>query len=259
MDQQAAHPDQDFPGKAPLSSELNVPTEDSMKQQYKFSLGYYLLVFFSIILLESIFFSGAAVKEISYSRFRELLAGDRIQSVIVESDRIFGLEKAPVDAVAGHAAKETPVFRPPHKKAPWNLDFGLFNDKARQQAERQFVVTRLDDPQLICRPSGPRGRLPRQDRIPLALQLPLQLDPAAGIFHSPWVDFWPAAWAKASAFWMSAKTRPASMPWTRPRRSPSTMSPVWTKPSRRLKRWSHFSKARSGIPDWAPNCPRGSF
>jgi cell division protease FtsH len=150
MDQQAAHPDQDFPGKAPLSSELNVPTEDSMKQQYKFSLGYYLLVFFSIILLESIFFSGAAVKEISYSRFRELLAGDRIQSVIVESDRIFGLEKAPVDAVAGHAAKETPVFRPPHKKAPWNLDFGLFNDKARQQAEHQFVVTRLDDPQLTA-------------------------------------------------------------------------------------------------------------
>jgi cell division protease FtsH len=149
-DQQAAHPDQDFPGKAPLSSELNVATEVSMKQQYKFSLGYYLLVFFSIILLESIFFSGAAVKEISYSRFRELLAGDRIQSVIVESDRIFGLEKAPADDAAGNTAKETPVFQPPHKKAPWNLDFGLFNDKARQQAERQFVVTRLDDPQLTA-------------------------------------------------------------------------------------------------------------
>jgi cell division protease FtsH len=147
-DQQAAHPDQDFAGKAPLSSEQQVATEVSMKQQYKFSLGYYLLVFFSIILLESIFFSGAAVKEISYSRFRELLAGDRIQSVIVESDRIFGLEKAPADDAAGNTAKETPVFQPPHKKAPWNLDFGLFNDKARQQAERQFVVTRLDDPQL---------------------------------------------------------------------------------------------------------------
>jgi cell division protease FtsH len=120
-----------------------------MKQQYKFSLGYYLLVFFSIILLESIFFSGAAVKEISYRRFRELLAGDRIQSVIVESDRIFGLEKATAAAV-GSAAKETPVFQPPHKKAPWNLDFGLFNDKSRQQVEHQFVVTRLDDPQLIA-------------------------------------------------------------------------------------------------------------
>jgi len=36
-----------------------------MKQQHKFSLGYYVLVFFTVILLESIFFSGAAVKEIS--------------------------------------------------------------------------------------------------------------------------------------------------------------------------------------------------
>jgi ATP-dependent Zn protease len=120
-----------------------------MKQQYKFSLGYYLVVFFSIIMLESIFFSGAAVKEISYSRFRDLLTDNRIQSVIVESDRIFGLEKTPT-AAGGSAAKESPAFQPPHKKAPWNLDFGLFNDNARKKAERQFVVTRLDDPKLIA-------------------------------------------------------------------------------------------------------------
>jgi cell division protease FtsH len=120
-----------------------------MKQQYKFSLGYYLVVFFSIVMLESIFFSGTAVKEVSYSRFRELLTGDRIQSVIVESDRIFGLKKAPAD-VSNHNSKESPVFQPPHKKAPWNLNFGRFNDKAQQRAERQFVVTRLDDPKLIA-------------------------------------------------------------------------------------------------------------
>ena len=36
-----------------------------MKQQHKFSLGYYLVVLFTIILLESMFFSGTAVKEIS--------------------------------------------------------------------------------------------------------------------------------------------------------------------------------------------------
>jgi cell division protease FtsH len=78
-----------------------------MKQQHKLSLGYYLLVFFLIILLESIFFSGAAVKEISYSRFRNLLAYNKIQSVIVETDRIFGLEKIPVD-VGGSASNESP-------------------------------------------------------------------------------------------------------------------------------------------------------
>lgn len=120
-----------------------------MKQQHKFSMGYYLLVFSSIILLESIFFSGAAVKEIAYSRFRNLLANNKIQSVIVETDRIFGLEKRSVD-VGGSASRESPTFQPPRRKAPWNLNFGLFKDKTRQPAERQFVVTRLDDPTLIA-------------------------------------------------------------------------------------------------------------
>ena len=36
-----------------------------MKQHHKFSLGYYLFVFFSIIMLESIFFSGAALAVVS--------------------------------------------------------------------------------------------------------------------------------------------------------------------------------------------------
>ncbi len=120
-----------------------------MKQQHKFSLGYYSLVFLSIILLESIFFSGAAVKEISYSSFRNLLAGERISSVIVEPDRIFGIEKAPA-AADGRVGKKSTAFQPPLKKAPWNLDFGLFNDKAKRQAERQFVVNRLNDPKLIA-------------------------------------------------------------------------------------------------------------
>ena len=96
-----------------------------MKQQHKFSLSYYLMVFFTIILLESIFFSGAAVKEIPYSKFRDLLVNDRIQSVIVEENRIFGLEKTAA-STDKRTDEETPVFQPPHKKAPWNLDFGLF-------------------------------------------------------------------------------------------------------------------------------------
>jgi cell division protease FtsH len=120
-----------------------------MKQQHKFSLGYYLIVFFTIITLESIFFSGAAVKEISYSQFRNQLASDRIQSVIVEPDRIYGLEKAPASA-GKSAASDSPDFQPPRKKAPWHLDFGLFGDKTKQQAERQFTVVRVDDPHLIA-------------------------------------------------------------------------------------------------------------
>jgi cell division protease FtsH len=119
-----------------------------MKQQHKFSLSYYLLVFSSIVLIESIFFSGAAVKEIPYSKFRNLLVNDRIQSVVVEENRIFGLEKTSPSA-KGSDTNERPVFRPSRKKAPWNLNFGLFGGEAQQAAEHQFVVTRLDDPHLI--------------------------------------------------------------------------------------------------------------
>ena len=119
-----------------------------MKQQHKFSLSYYLMVLFSVILLESLFFSGAAVKEIPYSRFRDLLANNRIQSVIVEENRIFGLEKSNSSTADG-ADAAPPVFQPPHKKAPWNLDFGLSDEKNKQKVERQFVVTRLEDPHLI--------------------------------------------------------------------------------------------------------------
>ena len=124
-----------------------------MNQQHKFSLGYSMLVFFTILFLESMFFSGTAVKEISYSNFRSLLAGDKIKSVIVESDRIFGLQKAPKETRAAPAgdttSKESSAFQPPRKQAPWHLNFSLFNDGQDQTAERQFVVTRLNDPKLI--------------------------------------------------------------------------------------------------------------
>ena len=85
-----------------------------MEQQHKFSLSYYLLVFFTVILLESIFFSGAAVKEISYSKFRDLLASDKIQSVIVEDHRIFGLEKS--DASTSRSASKSKRLQPRHRK-----------------------------------------------------------------------------------------------------------------------------------------------
>ena len=124
-----------------------------MKQEHKFSLGYYMLVFFTIIFLESIFFSGTAVKEISYSRFRNLLQNDRIQSVILETDRIFGLEKAAKDAAATHpadqSAKDSASFQPKRKQAPWHLDFNLFKPKSQPKTALQFVVTRVNDPKLI--------------------------------------------------------------------------------------------------------------
>ncbi|MEJ2155747.1 MAG: ATP-dependent zinc metalloprotease FtsH [Desulfobacteraceae bacterium] len=124
-----------------------------MKQQHKISLSYSLIVFFGIIFLESIFFSGTAVKEIPYSKFRDMLKADRIQSVIVEPDRIFGLKKAAEPAGASTAgnqtAKDAADFQPQRKQAPWHLDFGMFSKEQQQKAKRQFMVTRLEDPKLI--------------------------------------------------------------------------------------------------------------
>jgi cell division protease FtsH len=124
-----------------------------MKQQHKFSLSYYMIVFFSIFLLESIFFSGMAVKEIPYSRFRDMLKADKVQSVIVEPDRIYGLKKAPKAAAgakaSGRAAKDATQFQPQRKQAPWHLDFNWFSSQQKDKAKRQFMVTRLQDPKLI--------------------------------------------------------------------------------------------------------------
>jgi cell division protease FtsH len=125
-----------------------------MKQQQKFSINYYLFVFLTIVMLESIFFSGVAVKEIAYSRFRNMLAADRIQSVILESDRIFGLEKAPkatgAAATDKGAVTPSPEFQPTRKQTPWYLNLDLFTGKKKQPAEQQFVVIRLSDPSLIA-------------------------------------------------------------------------------------------------------------
>ncbi len=124
-----------------------------MQQQHKFSLSYYLFVFLTIIMLESLFFSGTAVKEISYSHFRQLLAENRLQSVILESDRIFGLEKAPKATEASTAqkgaAKPASDFQPARKKAPWHLNLNLFGEKPATSAKQQFVVIRVHDPRLI--------------------------------------------------------------------------------------------------------------
>jgi len=124
-----------------------------MEPRFKFSLGYFLMLFTLMLFVDSVFFSGPAVHEISYSNFRDLLREDKLQSVILEQDRIYGLEKpfskadtltpdnAPANGKAG--------FTPHQKHAPWYLEFGRLNREREQEAQRQFVVTPLQDPQLL--------------------------------------------------------------------------------------------------------------
>jgi cell division protease FtsH len=124
-----------------------------MENRKKFSLGYYLLIFTSILFLETIFFSGSAVKEIPYSKFRDLIQKDEIQSVIIEPDRIYGLKKIPntkgKSKTDPAASKEPFNFIPHQKHTPWYLDFDKLKNKRQQELDRQFMVVSLKDPQLL--------------------------------------------------------------------------------------------------------------
>jgi cell division protease FtsH len=139
-----------------------------MVQRSKFSIGYYLIIFLLILFLESMFFSGPAVKKIPYSEFRDLIQKNKVQSVILESDRIYGILKSGQDpkkaaAQSGSAAKITeagkssasskPGFRPQKKKTPWylNLEKNMARSERTRSDElkRQFTVIPLTDPTLL--------------------------------------------------------------------------------------------------------------
>lgn len=124
-----------------------------MEPRYKFSLGYFLMLFTLMLFLDSLFFSGPSVHDISYSKFRDLILAGKVQSVILEKDRIYGLEKAPPAADTAAPGNETSEgkagFKPHQKHTPWYLDFGRIKREQEQEAQRQFVVTPLQDPQLL--------------------------------------------------------------------------------------------------------------
>ena len=124
-----------------------------MEDRKKFSLGYYLMIFSLILFLETIFFSGTAVKEIPYSKFRDLIQTDKVQSVIIEPDRIYGLKKMPHTvgkSKTDPAVSEEPSNFTPHQKhTPWYLDFNKLTGKRQQERDRQFMVVSLEDPKLL--------------------------------------------------------------------------------------------------------------
>jgi cell division protease FtsH len=139
-----------------------------MVQRSKFSIGYYVIIFLMMLLLENIFFSGSAVKELPYSKFRDLIKENKIESVIIEPDRIYGIQKSeqtlPKTATQTNAtAKNADVekspssakagFTPQQKKTPWYLDFEknlTQSENARRlEIKRQFTVIPLTDPTLL--------------------------------------------------------------------------------------------------------------
>ncbi len=139
-----------------------------MIQRSKFSIGYYLIIFLLMLFLETMFFSGSAVKELPYSKFRDLIRENKVESVILESDRIYGLLKSeqasPQAATQTNTARkragtekspspQKPAFTPHQKQTPWYLNFEknlAQSEKARrQEVQRQFTVVPLTDSTLL--------------------------------------------------------------------------------------------------------------
>ncbi|MGA9479376.1 MAG: ATP-dependent metallopeptidase FtsH/Yme1/Tma family protein, partial [Desulfobacterales bacterium] len=121
-----------------------------MEKRSKFSIQYYLALFAAILLMETFFFSSPAAKQMSYSKFRDLLQQDKIEQVVIEPDKIFGMLKAPQNHQGSEAAikKEAPITVP-RKKTPWHLNLNRLSKEAKDQIKRQFTVVRLDDPKLL--------------------------------------------------------------------------------------------------------------
>ena len=115
-----------------------------MEKRAKFSIWYYLAVFALILLIQSLFFSGTADKEIPYNEFRDKLANNEIKSVVITKDKIHGLFKSPEDSSSA-GAKESKPITPTPQKTPWHLPW---NESKKQQA-LQFFVYRLQDNKLI--------------------------------------------------------------------------------------------------------------
>jgi len=124
-----------------------------MEPRYKFSFGYFLMLFMLMLFLDSLFFSGPDVHEIPYNKFRDMIRADKVQSVILEQNRIYGLEKAAPAADISTSeiatSKGRAGFAPHQKRTPWYLDLGGIKREREQEAQRQFVVIPLQDPQLL--------------------------------------------------------------------------------------------------------------
>ena len=120
-----------------------------MEKRAKFSLWFYLFTFLFILVVESILFSGNAVKEISYKEFRDLLEQNKIESVIIRPNKIFGLMKPSGSTTkvktSEKTSKENKTFRPVRKHTPWRLKIAEHEEEQR----RQFMVVRLNDSKLL--------------------------------------------------------------------------------------------------------------
>jgi cell division protease FtsH len=125
-----------------------------MEKRAKFSIWYYLFIFAFILLFDFLFFSQPDVKEISYKDFRDRLVANKLESVIITPDKIYGVMKPALDSVSTKvpdttAKKEKHGFIAILKHTPWHLNLDKLEAEHQKLVQRQFTVTRLEDSKLI--------------------------------------------------------------------------------------------------------------
>ncbi len=121
-----------------------------MEKHTKFSIWYYLFVFFGIMTLQMLLFSGSVVKEIPYSEFRERLAQGKIESVVITQDKIYGRMKNADSLAADNSEGDSSgTIEPPQARTPWRLRLAELEKQHEQELKRQFTVVPLPDDALI--------------------------------------------------------------------------------------------------------------
>jgi cell division protease FtsH len=124
-----------------------------MEKRTRFSLFFYVIVLLVIFVFEYLVFSGPEIKEISYSEFRDLLAANKIERVVIGQEKITGLLKASAvkgeGAPPGQAKKQNAEATPKTFQPPWRLRIKEFDKETEDQIKRRFIVVRLKDDKLL--------------------------------------------------------------------------------------------------------------
>ncbi len=129
-----------------------------MEKRTTFSIGYGVLVFGGLLLLQLLFFNRAELPERPYNEFRERLAAGEVARVVFTEERLFAelnpsgdLEAIPGSPSSAEeqrlqeraADEEAEDITPPPARTPWHLP--LFD---RGERPPTFAVVRIEDRQL---------------------------------------------------------------------------------------------------------------
>ncbi|MBB3696443.1 ATP-dependent zinc metalloprotease FtsH [Flammeovirga yaeyamensis] len=140
-----------------------------MKNTTKFSIWYFLSILGGMLFLETLFFSGPNMKEMSYNDFRENLDKGKIEQIVISDEKIYGKVKKEEDSTeidqqlqkveaqeAAEAEGDTATantrsglwhLNPEGKSTPWSMRLNY--EKRKEELARQFYVIKLDDKDLV--------------------------------------------------------------------------------------------------------------